>query len=235
MARAGRSWTAVATKLASVPPLARASALPPDVAAAISARPSYPQLFAAAFGDTQITARRIAFAIASYERTLVPDQTPWDAFMRGDATALTARQQEGWEAFRGSLCASCHVPPLFTDHAFHNIGVRPVVEDVGRQQVTGLFADRGKFRTPTLRNAGLKRRFMHNGGFASVAESVFFYLDNRSLQFPENLDPLMPLVQIDPDQELALIDFIQNGLVDPRVRNEAFPFDRPALSASSPP
>ena len=235
MAHAGRSWAAVATKLAGVPPLARASHLPPDVAAAIAARPTYPQLFQAAFGDTQINSERIAFAIASYERTLVPDQTPWDAFMRGDPAALTARQQEGWEAFRVSLCASCHTPPLFTDNRFHNIGVRPVAEDVGRQAVTGLFEDRGKFRTPTLRNAGLKLRLMHNGGFGSVGEAVAFYLDNRSLQFTENRDPLMPLVDIPPDLELSLVDFLKNGLVDPRVRAESFPFDRPTLSGVSAP
>jgi len=231
MSHPGRDWAAVAAKLAAAPPLARASNLPADLAAAIAARPSYGQLFQAAFGDSAITARRIAFAIATYERTLVADQTPWDRFMAGDAAALTARQQEGWEAFRVSLCATCHMPPLFTDDAFHNIGVRPVAEDIGRQRVTGLAEDRGKFRTPTLRNAGLKRHFMHNGRLASVNEAVAFYLDNRSLQFAENRDPLMPLVDIPPDLELSVDDFIRNGLVDPRVRDQAFPFDRPTLSA----
>ena len=63
--------------------------MPADVAAALSGNPSYPDLFQAAFGDGAITPVRIGMAIASYERTLVPDQTPWDRFMRGDQDAMT--------------------------------------------------------------------------------------------------------------------------------------------------
>src|SRR5262249_13766846 len=89
MAQEGRSWSQIVATLQSAPPLAIATRLPADVTAAIAAHPSYPALFQAAFGDPAITATRIAFAIATYERTLVPDQTPFD---RGQ---LTPAQQAG--------------------------------------------------------------------------------------------------------------------------------------------
>ena len=58
--------------------------------------PACPSLFTDAFGDPTINAERIAYAIAGYERTLVPDQTPWDLFVGGDSGALTPTQAQGW-------------------------------------------------------------------------------------------------------------------------------------------
>ncbi len=84
MASDGRTWADVTNKLAVVTPLARAVNIPADMVAALIQSPSYPELFADAFGDTDITPNRIGMAIATYERTLVPDDTPWDRFMAGD-------------------------------------------------------------------------------------------------------------------------------------------------------
>ena len=95
MAREGRTWADVTNKLAVVTPLTRAADIPPDMAAGLTVNPSYPELFDAAFGDAAITPARIGMAIATYERTLVPDQTPWDLFMAGDATAMTPDQIQG--------------------------------------------------------------------------------------------------------------------------------------------
>ena len=79
MAHQNRSWDQVIRKLEDAPPLRFASDLPPDMIAAIDQNPTYPALFANAFGDDDITAARIGMAIASHERTLVPDQSPWDS------------------------------------------------------------------------------------------------------------------------------------------------------------
>jgi len=136
MSRPGRTWNDVTQKLAAIRPLARASALTPDITAALAAHPTYPALFEHAFGDAAITPVRIAMTIASYERTLLPDKTPFDAYIRGDKKALTEEQQAGWRVFRQSNCAVCHAPPLFTDNTFRNIGLRPPDEDLGRAEVT---------------------------------------------------------------------------------------------------
>ncbi len=157
MGHRSRNWDQVIGKLEDSPPLRFASDLPVDLAAAIESNPGYPALFATAFGDDQITATRIGMAIATYERTLVPDQSPWDLYQAGDETAMTPGQIAGWEDFRdNTVCDNCHQPPEFTDHEFHNIGLRPSFEDIGREAVTGNGGDTGRFKTLTLRNSRLK-------------------------------------------------------------------------------
>jgi len=230
MAHEDRDWPEITAKLAAVAPLRLAGDLPPDLAGALAGDPTYPDLFAAAFGDGAITAQRIAFAIATYERTLVPGQTPWDAFVGGNPNALTPGQRGGWDFFRTSQCAICHAPPLFTNQTFRNIGLRPVAEDRGRQEVTNNPADRGRFKVPSLRNVGLKETFMHNGQLNSIAQVLEFYLAiNGQVQFPDNRDPLIPAIAIPPPVFPQLVDFLTNGLTDPRVANGQFPFDRPTL------
>ena len=227
MAQASRSWMDVTGKLLAATPLQFAGDLPADLSAALISGASYPDLFADAFGDGTITAERIAFAIATYERTLIADDTPWDRFVSGDTGALTPTQAQGFNTIVITSCGNCHVPPTFTDQTFRNIGVRPVAEDAGRFDVTGFQADRGRFKVPTLRNVGLKTTFMHDGSLTSLDEVVSFYaLGNQNSQ--DNIDPLMP-VTVPPTQVAALVDFLQNGLTDARVANETFPFDHPRL------
>jgi cytochrome c peroxidase len=175
MAHEGRTWNDVRRKLESSLPLSDSTDLPNDVAAALADNPSYPELFTAAFGDPTINAERIALALATYERTLVPNQTPWDSFVAGNPAALTPGQVQGWNFFNGSPCRVCHTPPTFTNHTFRNIGIRPPAEDLGRQEVTGLNLDRGRFKVPTLRNIGLKPTHMHNGRQDTVTDSVLWY------------------------------------------------------------
>ncbi len=228
MAHEGRTWDEVTAKLQSATPMALATYLPSDVAGAIAANPTYPALFAAAFGDAAITARRIAFAIATYERTLVADQTPFDT------GTLSPQQQQGLNVLQSpqARCTVCHVPPLFTNNTFRNIGVRPIAEDIGRQAVTGDPADAGRFKVPTLRNVGVKPTFMHNGRRSTLEQVVDFYLGiNGQVQFPQNQDPAIPGIAFPPPARLDLIEFLRNGLTDPRVSAEAPPFDRPILAS----
>ena len=235
MAHENRSWSDVTGKLQGATPLAFASDLPADMLAALTVDPTYPDLFAAAFGDPAITATRIGFAIATYERTLIPDQTPWDDFIAGNQQALTPAQAQGWQVFQGSACANCHQPPLFTDNTFRNIGLRPIAEDAGRQDVTGIPPDAGRFKVPTLRNVGIMPRLMHNGQIEDVADALDFYLlRNGHVHFPQNQDPLVQGgVPLPPPAVPQVIDFLQNGLTDPRVAAETFPFDRPALGSET--
>jgi cytochrome c peroxidase len=227
MAHEARSWTQVTSKLTGVEPLKLATSLPPDIQTALAINPTYPLLFDAAFGTPDITAERIAFAIASYERILIPDRTPFDRFSMGDTTALTPAQQAGLGIFLSRNCAVCHTPPFFSDDRFHNIGLRPVVEDRGLQGTTGLIPDRGKFKTPGLRNVGLRVRFMHNGRFTTLLQVVNFY--NGGGVFPDNRDPIIRPLGLGPVQRNQLVDFLENGLTDPRVAAALPPFDRPTL------
>lgn len=231
MGHAGRTWDDVTTKLAGAPPLGLSPSLPAAMEAARAAAPSYPALFALAFGDDQITAARIGFAIAAYERTLVADQTPYDRFEAGDPAALTAQQARGLNTFLRTPCAVCHAPPLFTDSSFRNIGLRPIAEDAGRGDITGQPADDGRFKVPSLRGVGLETAFMHNGAFTSLEQVLDFYVAPPR-QFPQNQDPLVPQIRLAPPERADIIAFLRGGLTDDRLAAGLAPFDAPALHAS---
>ena len=228
MAHENRNWNEITAKLALVTPLKLASNLTPDIQAALAANPTYPALFQAAFGSPAITARGIALAIATYERTLISNQTPFDAFIGGNQQAMTMMQAMGLQIFNGpGRCNICHTGPLTTDNSFRNIGLRPIFEDDGRRGVTNLAVDGGRFKVPGLRNVGLMSTFMHTGGQGSLQEVVDFY--NRGGDFGLNQDPAIIPLGLSLGQRNVLVNFLQTALTDPRVAAGTFPFDRPTL------
>src|SRR5262245_11983845 len=241
MGHDGRTWSDVRNKLQQVRPLRLASNLTPDLQTAVQGGAKYPALFRAAFGDPAISAARIAFAIAAYERTLLPDQTPFDAYTAGNTSALSANQVTGMTLFFGAAhCSACHHAPLFSDGQFHNLGLRPAAEDPGRFGQSGVPVELGAFKTPTLRNTGLRPRLFHNGqspplGIAdqnSDLRSVAnVYLRGGGAD-RSNLDPfLLPLIPQGLNlQDLSrVLDFVQHGLTDPRTAQGMPPFDHPTL------
>jgi len=250
MAYPERTWDDVRQKLTGARPMALAMDLPPDMAAAVAGGATYPELFEDAFGDSEITAARIAFAIATYERTLIPDETPWDLFKAGDSAALTPAQQSGEQLFKTTArCNLCHEPPTFTDDRFHNIGLRPPLDDKGRYHVTHDFDDMGRFKTPSLRNVSLKPRIFHTGrqpeflgpayqglvhhGKSLVARAMTVYVLGGG-PHPGNLSSfILPLPDLSDNDVDDIVDFLENGLTDPRARDGAFPFDSPTLFSTS--
>ena len=106
MGHAGRTLTDLLDRVNGVAPLAMATNLPATLDGFVNGR-SYPDLFQAAFGTRDVTPARIAMALATYQRELVPDQSPFDlGTMDGFARA-------GEQVFRlVGRCALCHVPPL---------------------------------------------------------------------------------------------------------------------------
>lgn len=241
MATEGRTWQDVRTKLQSVLPLALALSRTPDIDTALQTYPTYPDLFAAAFGDPAITAARIAFALASYQRTLVPDQTPFDQFMQGNQNAMTPMQQQGLSLFNGvGRCNACHPAPFFHNDQFQNLGLRWNHEDLGRGAVTQVPFEDGAFKTPTLRNAGLRPRLFHNGQSPALRDptqmsdpdSTFNVYMNGGGVDRSNLDPfLLPLAQLGvTNMEMNRIQhFVATALTDPRAANGLPPFDHPRL------
>jgi cytochrome c peroxidase len=227
MAHHGRDWPDITGKLAHARPMALASDLPPDIAAAILDARTYPELFRRAFGDNAITPARIAMALATYQRTLISDQSPWDDWNNGDSAAMTDAQIRGFDAFLIGSCVQCHPPTQFTNHFSRNIGLRPVEEDMGLAEVTGNEFDAGRFKTPGLRNGGLKESFMHHGAIATMEEVVDFYVVGK--KFPENLDPAVTDIQLTEQERADLTDFMLNALTDARVVGRVHPFDVPTL------
>lgn len=230
MAEAGRTLDDVMFKLAGIEPMALASNLPGDMSAAIADGATYGDLFEAAFGTPEITPVRLAFALATYQRTLIPDQTAFDLGQ------LTPQEQQGLNTFNGpGRCNVCHTAPVFSNFTFRNVGLRPWQEDSGRMEVTGNFGDRGRFKVPSLRNVGLRTRFFHNGSLehSTLQDAVGFY-NGGGGDFNENKDPVLlnpGPINLNPGQVASITAFLQGGLTDPRVAAETFPFDRPTLNS----
>jgi cytochrome c peroxidase len=231
MAHFGRNWTHIATKIQNVRPLAVAWNIPNGLRTWIGNR-TYPELFEEAFGTNDVTPSRIAMAIATHERTLISDQTPLDLWAT-QTTPLTTQEESGRNLFIELSCAVCHDGSLLSDHAFHNIGVRPQFEDRGRGAITEVPFNDAQFKTPPLRNIDLQNVYMHNGRFSTLEEVVEFY--NRGGDFAAeniNTDLIRPL-NMTPDEKADLVAFMRRPLNDPRVENETAPFDRPSLFTES--
>ena len=141
---------------------------------------SYGPEFQEAFGSPGITGDRVAMAIASYERTVLAGNAPYDRYQAGDTSALSQSAQRGMAIFndreRGN-CVTCHAGFNFTDESYHNLGVgmdKPN-PDWGRYGITKVETDRGAFKTPTLRNIAQSPPYMHDGGEATLLDTVKFY------------------------------------------------------------
>lgn len=148
-----------------------------EIEARLAADTLYVRLFRQAYGEAPISLNGVTRALATYQRTLVSYRAPFDRWKDGDETALSPAAQRGAALFLGEKgdCWHCHAPPLFTDRGFHNIGLETILSDLGRALVTGLSADEGKFKTPTLRNVAVTSPYMHNGQFTTLREVVEHY------------------------------------------------------------
>ncbi len=154
----------------------------------LNADASYREQFAKAFGPRKITYEMVEKAIASFERTVLMGNSPFDKWYFGhEENAVSDSAKRGFDVFRRANkgnCASCHAfsdsSPLFTDNQFHNLGVGIgddfMPKDLGRFTVTGIDADKGAFRTPTLRNVALTAPYMHDGSLKTLKDVIDFYI-----------------------------------------------------------
>jgi len=134
----------------------------------LAAIPEYVQLFEAAFPgeDEAITFDHLALAIGAFERGLVTP-APFDAFLKGDQTALTAEQKRGLNTFIDVGCVTCHMGPYLGGNLIHKLGLLkpwPDTGDQGRFEATGKAADKMMFKVPSLRNVARTGPYFHDGG-----------------------------------------------------------------------
>lgn len=148
---------------------------------------TYREEFKKAFGADLITYEMVEKAIASFERTVLSGNSPFDRYLYGsDKKALAAPARRGLELFRDPKkgnCTVCHTigekHALFTDNKFHNLGVGVSggeLTDLGRYEVTKNEADKGAFKTPTLRNISLTAPYMHDGSLKTLKDVIDFYI-----------------------------------------------------------
>jgi len=172
----------------------------------------YKQQFNEVFG-TDVTSEGIAKAIASFERTVLSGDAPYDRHKEGEEGALSDAAQRGMRIFfNKGKCSSCHSGPNFSDGGFHNIGVGMDSEqpDVGRFAVTELEGDRGSFKTPTLREITRTAPYMHDGSVATLKEVVEFY-NKGGVKNPQLDEEIFPLKLTD-QEKTDLLKFLIEGL-----------------------
>ncbi len=169
--------------------------------------------------DGVVSARNVARAIASYVRTILAGDAPFDRYLAGDREALTEEELRGFRLFTGKAnCSLCHLGPTFSDDAFHNTGVAARSGDPGRYGVTGREEERGRFRTPTLREIEHTAPYMHDGSLASLEEVVEFYDAGGSLH--PNLSPKIRPLRLSEHEKAALVGYLRtlSGQVQAGVR-----------------
>lgn len=156
---------------------------------------SYPQLFKNAFGNnSEIDARQATRAIAAFMATLISDKSPYDKYRRGNKEAMNESQIRGMDLFFSDRikCSSCHSGVLFTDNQFHSTGLNTHYFDRGRFEFTGLDNDRGRFKTPTLRNIAVTFPYMHDGEIYSL-RSVLEHYNKGGFHFINKDSRIVPL------------------------------------------
>lgn len=137
----------------------------------------YQKAFRTVF-DSEPSLQLLAKALADYQRTLQPNESPYDRYVAGDINALNAAEVRGMELFiYDANCVFCHKEPYFGNEEFFNIGLfdGKTKNDNGRFMVTHDSTDIGAFETPTLRNIALTAPYMHDGSMRTLKEVLEYY------------------------------------------------------------
>jgi cytochrome c peroxidase len=177
----------------------------------------YRKEFQRVFGAAP-NAENLAFALAAYVRTILSGDSPYDRYLFGDHEALSEDEVAGLRLFRGKAnCSACHAGPTLTDEEFHNSGVAwkdGEYLDEGRFRVSQDPADRGKFKTPTLREVPRTAPYMHDGSLATLADVVDFYNDGARKN--PNLDREFRPLKLSDEEKRHLVAFLGSlaGKVD---------------------
>ena len=189
----------------------RASSLEQQVLQPIQDQNEMDMTLAEASARVGVSEADLSRALASYVRSILSGDAPFDRFVNGDRKALTAEQQAGLQIFRGKgNCTACHVGPTFSDERFHNTGVAwrdGRLHDEGRAGVTSLEADRGAFKTPTLREVARTAPYMHDGSLVTLDDVINYY--DRGGNPNVGLDPELRPLKLTTDEKRALAAFLR--------------------------
>ncbi|HVR66209.1 MAG TPA: cytochrome c peroxidase [Verrucomicrobiae bacterium] len=188
----------------------------------LSASTEYQQLFAAAFPESPtVDEKTISRALATYVRTIVSAEAPFDRWIAGDESAISDSAKRGYTVFAGKgNCAACHSGWNFTDNSFQDIGLPG--EDRGRGEVLKLAKLDFAFKTPTLRNVAERGPYMHDGSVATL-EAVIDHYNGRFLKRP-TLARDMRDIGLTDAEKADLVEFLKALTSDgPAIQMGALP------------
>jgi cytochrome c peroxidase len=187
-----------------------------ELLARLSGIPGYVDAFHAAFGKGDVTRKKVELALATFERSIVSGDAPFDRWVTGDNNAISAAAQRGFDLFNGKAnCAACHSGWAFTDASFHDIGSAKG-DDLGRGK---LFPKSVKlqyaFKTPTLRDVARRHPYMHDGSVPTL-EAVIDLYDRGGIDRPSRAEEIRPL-NLSQQEKADLVAFLRtlNGASEP--------------------
>jgi len=177
----------------------------------INSNEGYKAMFAKAYPGEPINEITLSKAIATFERSVISKNSPFDRWVRGDAKALTSQQVEGFKVFVGKgNCVACHSGPNMTDNGFHNVGLTSfgVSEpDMGRYGQKPVAAMKGAFKTPTVREVSRTAPYFHDGSAKTLMEVVEHY--DRGGDVKTNLSANIKPLNLTPEEKRALVTFME--------------------------
>lgn len=198
--------------------------------------PEYEEGFKKAFKG-EPSYGRILSAISAYVMTIESRNVPFDRFIMDDKSAISSEAVSGYKLFTGkAACIRCHNGSLFSDDEFYNLdiptnpdifkepkrhitfrrffrtlgveGYENLRHDPGLYVVTKREEDRGKFRTPSLREVAGRPPYMHNGAFRTIEEVIEFY--DRGSSNAANKDKLLKPLGLTSTEKKQLLEFLRS-------------------------
>ena len=179
------------------------------VVAKIGAIEGYKPLFKASFGDDKVDIDCIAKAIATFERTVVSGNSPYDQWKSGKATAMSPSAIRGFGVFKKAECDACHEGGNFTSNMYSNIGVgvNATNPDLGRFGISKDPVDWGAFKTPTLRDIEHTAPYMHDGSVKTLEDVVEYY--DKGGTPNKNLDRKVKPRNLTKTEKVDLVAFMK--------------------------
>jgi len=173
----------------------------------LSAVPGYVEAFDGAFGKGAITREKIELALATFERSIVSGEAPFDRWIKGADGAIDSSAKRGFDLFVGKAnCVACHSGWAFTDSSFHDIGTAKN-GDIGRGKLFPTSVKlRYAFKTPTLRDVARRAPYMHDGSIKTL-EAVIDLYDRGGIERPSRSESILPL-GLSKDEKADLIAFL---------------------------
>jgi len=147
----------------------------------LSADTAYVRSFNKIYHQKTISADHIKDAIATFERSLVSINAPFDRFIKGDLDAISEAAKEGFERFQALGCISCHQGVNVGGNMYQTLGIfsdyfkdkeHLSEADYGRFNVTGQAKDKHKFKVPSLRLVAWTAPYFHDGSVKTLPRAV---------------------------------------------------------------
>lgn len=179
----------------------------------INSNQTYREAFAEAYPGEPIGRETFQKAVASYERTIISRNSPFDQWVAGKKNAMNKQQLRGLTVFMSPQkgnCVICHSAPNFTDNGFHNIGLASFSSesaDLGRFLHKKVAINKGAFKTPTLRDIERTAPYFHDGSAKTLMDVVEHY--DRGGEVTTNLSPNMKPLNLSQQDKEDLVAFMK--------------------------